>query len=184
MSSSLLLPQCPACLARLICIVFVMGGRCPYSCCFVGCCLQDLFNAARIILLKLPSRFFSIRLVVHPYSSIDTAAAWKKRRFFYRRGLTPIWPIPNRQLCMPFLVACWCHFSQMRCCFWGWWNCPPVSENHYFVWSTDTIGPEGRVFTNGLGDLGSIPGRVIRKTLKMVLDTSLLNTQQYKERIT
>ena len=37
-----------------------------------------------------------------------------------------------------------------------------------------------RVFTNGLGDQGSIPGRVIPKTLKMVLDTSLLNTQQYK----
>ena len=42
------------------------------------------------------------------------------------------------------------------------------------------IGLVGRVFTNGLGDLGSIPGRVIPKTLKMVLDTSLLNTQQYK----
>ena len=32
-------------------------------------------------------------------------------------------------------------------------------------------------------DLGSIPGRVILKTLKMVPDTSLLNTQQYKVRI-
>ena len=31
--------------------------------------------------------------------------------------------------------------------------------------------------------LGSIPGRVIPKTLKMVLDTSLLNTQQEKVRI-
>ena len=41
----------------------------------------------------------------------------------------------------------------------------------------------GRVFANGLGELGSIPGRVISKTLKMVLDTSLLNTQQYKIRI-
>ena len=38
----------------------------------------------------------------------------------------------------------------------------------------------GRVFANGLGDLGSIPGRVIPNTFKMVLDTSLLNTQQYK----
>ena len=28
--------------------------------------------------------------------------------------------------------------------------------------------------------VGSIPGQVIPKTLKMVLDTSLLNTQQYK----
>ena len=42
------------------------------------------------------------------------------------------------------------------------------------------IGLVGRVFANGLADLGSIPGRIIPKTLKMVLDTSLLNTQQYK----
>ena len=40
-----------------------------------------------------------------------------------------------------------------------------------------------RVFANGLGDLGLIPGRVIPKTLKMVLDSSLLYTQQYKVRI-
>ena len=45
------------------------------------------------------------------------------------------------------------------------------------------IGLVGRVFANGPGDLGSIPGRVIPKTLKMVLDISLLNTQQYKVRI-
>ena len=42
------------------------------------------------------------------------------------------------------------------------------------------IGLVGSVFTNGPGDQGSIPGRVIPKTLKMVLDTSLFNTQQYK----
>ena len=45
------------------------------------------------------------------------------------------------------------------------------------------IGLMSRVFANGPGDLGSIQGRVIPKTLKMVLDTSLLNTQQYKVRI-
>ena len=45
------------------------------------------------------------------------------------------------------------------------------------------IGLVVRVFTNGPGDLGSIPGYVIPKTLKMVLDTSLLNTQQYKVHI-
>ena len=38
------------------------------------------------------------------------------------------------------------------------------------------IGLVGRVFANGPGDLGSIPCRVILKTLKMVLDTSLLST--------
>ena len=38
----------------------------------------------------------------------------------------------------------------------------------------------GRVFANGPGDHGSILGLVIPKTLKMILDTSLLNTQRYK----
>ena len=36
------------------------------------------------------------------------------------------------------------------------------------------------MFANGLGDLSSIPGRVIPKTLKMVLDAALLYTQPYK----
>ena len=45
------------------------------------------------------------------------------------------------------------------------------------------IGLVGKVFANGLGDLGSIPGRVIPKTLKIVLNTSLLNTRQYKVHI-
>ena len=45
------------------------------------------------------------------------------------------------------------------------------------------IGLVGRVFAKGQGDLGSIPGHIIPKTLKMVLDTSLLNTQQYKVHI-
>ena len=51
MSSSLLLQQCPACLARLTWIVFVTGGRWPYSWCLVGCCRQDLFKIARSILV-------------------------------------------------------------------------------------------------------------------------------------
>ena len=45
------------------------------------------------------------------------------------------------------------------------------------------IGQAVRVFANGPGDLGSIPGRVLPKTQKMVLDVSLLNTQHNKVRI-
>ena len=45
-------------------------------------------------------------------------------------------------------------------------------------WQTDSQKRSlilvGRVFTNGPGDLGSIRGRVIPKTFKMILDTSLL----------
>ena len=44
------------------------------------------------------------------------------------------------------------------------------------------IGIMIRVFANGPGDLGSLPDRVIPKTQKMVLDTTLLNTQHYKVR--
>ena len=45
------------------------------------------------------------------------------------------------------------------------------------------VGLVGRVFANGPVDLGSVPSRVIPKTLEMVLDTSFLNAQQYKVRI-
>ena len=37
----------------------------------------------------------------------------------------------------------------------------------------------GRVFANGRGDRGSVPGRVIPKIQKMVLDTVLFNIQHY-----
>ena len=46
-----------------------------------------------------------------------------------------------------------------------------------------TFGRLSRVFTNGLGDQGSILSRVIPKTQKMVLDSTLLHTQHYKVRI-
>ena len=53
-------------------------------------------------------------------------------------------------------------------------------KNHCYEILKWDIGPAVRVFANGPGDLGSIPGRVIPKTLKMELDTTLLNTQHYK----
>ena len=40
-----------------------------------------------------------------------------------------------------------------------------------------------KVFANGPEDRGSIPGQVIPMTQKIVLDVTLLNTQQYKVRI-
>ena len=39
------------------------------------------------------------------------------------------------------------------------------------------------MFANGLGDQGSILGRALPKTQKMVLDATLLNTQHYKVKI-
>ena len=54
--------------------------------------------------------------------------------------------------------------------FWTWSTHLPY--NSWFFYNL--------VFANGPGDLGSIPGHVIPKTLKMILDTSLVNTQHYK----
>ena len=52
-----------------------------------------------------------------------------------------------------------------------------ISELNYH---DRAIGLMSRVFANGLGDWGSIPGRVLPKTQKMVFDSALLNTQHYK----
>ena len=53
----------------------------------------------------------------------------------------------------------------------------------HYLFGNQLIGLVGRVFANGPGDLASIPVHVILKTLKMVRDTSFLNTQQHKLRI-
>ena len=55
--------------------------------------------------------------------------------------------------------------------------------NYLTVYCLPDIDEMVRVFANDPGDLGSIPGRVIQKTQKMVLDASLLNTQHYKVRV-
>ena len=61
-----------ACLVLLTWIVFVMGGKWPYS-----CCLQDLFNTALSILVLLPSSFLPWErykfLLSTPSDGLDSA---------------------------------------------------------------------------------------------------------------
>ena len=52
-----------------------------------------------------------------------------------------------------------------------------IKDDYYFDWP---IGLIDRVFADGPGDRGSIPGRVIPKTQKIVFDVSLLDTQRYQ----
>ena len=77
MSSSLLFQQCRTCLVGLIWRVLEMGGRWPYSCCFVEGYFQDLFSISHTIFVQFQSSFFSVRLVsihvVHLYSNNMTA---------------------------------------------------------------------------------------------------------------
>ena len=56
-----------------------------------------------------------------------------------------------------------------------------IFKQFYFCYRA--ISRVSRVFTNGPGDRDSIPGQVIPKTQKMVLDATLLNTWHYKVRI-
>ena len=85
MSSFLLLQLCPTCFVRLTWMVCQMWGKWPYSCCFVGCCFQDLFTQLTAFwwssyLAFFSTRFVSVRLV-HPYKSMDTRTTWKKSCF-------------------------------------------------------------------------------------------------------
>ena len=78
-SLTLLLQQCPACLACLPGMVCEMGGWWPYNCCFVWCRFQDLFKTTHRIPVLFPSSLFSICFVSS--SSLDTAPTWKKSHF-------------------------------------------------------------------------------------------------------
>ena len=68
MSLSLLLQQCPACLVHLTLIVFVMGGRRPYSCCFVGYLgfgLVGFYGISTIVAYLMPNPLYTYLLDIY-----------------------------------------------------------------------------------------------------------------------
>ena len=100
MSSSLLLRPCPACLVRLSWIVFVMGGRWPYSWCFLECCCQDLFIIARNILggcllSSSPAVLLASKWCINTTVSTRPLPG-RNCVSFYRSGLISIWLIAYR----------------------------------------------------------------------------------------
>ena len=101
----------------------------------------------------------------------------------------PLVTVPNAPITIGIIVTCMFHsfFSSLA----RSWYLSFFSHSFSFIlWSARTAKSTIlQVFffffffvDNGPGDLGSIPGRVIPKTLKMELDTTLLNTQHYKVR--
>ena len=59
-------------------------------------------------------------------------------------------------------------------------------DNYYaniYIYIYIYIGQVGRVFTNSLGDLGSIPARVIPKTIKMIPSCLTLSIIRYESRV-
>ena len=68
MSSSLLLQQWPACLVILTWIVFVMGGKWPYSCSIVGCCLvQEIRVQSQVALYQRLNKWY----LIPPYVTLS-----------------------------------------------------------------------------------------------------------------
>ena len=97
MSSSLLLQQC---LLRLTWIVFVMGGRWPYSWCFVGCCARSYSillspSLSNCRLAFFPAVLFASRWCIHT-AVLTRPLLGRNCVSFYRSGLTSIWPIAYR----------------------------------------------------------------------------------------
>ena len=81
-----------------------------------------------------------------------------------------------------FVCVCLCVFAGV--CVFLHISSTPCLINFKNGWMTGImIGIMVRVFANGLEDLGSILGRVIPKTQKIMLDAVLLNTQYYNVRI-
>ena len=68
----------------------------------------------------------------------------------------------------------------------GFYHTEIITRNNVIICiciGNQAIGQMSRVFDNGPGDRGLIPGQVIPETQRLVLDTALLNTQHFKVRI-
>ena len=137
-SSLPLLQQCPPCLVYLILIVFVTGGRWPFSCCYVAAVSRNcsillaafLGNCHQVF---SPYVLFVSTWCIHRAVSILPLPG-KKCASFYRAGLSSIRPIAYRWLSIPLLVMCRCLSRLMRHCSLGRWTYQLVSEHNRLVW--------------------------------------------------
>ena len=82
MSLSLIYQQCSAYLACLIWVVCEVGGKWTYSCCFVGCCFQNLLK-------RREAPLFSFQQAFSPVISLKSKGcnhtAWKNSHFYFIR---------------------------------------------------------------------------------------------------
>ena len=81
-SSSLLLQQCPACHVRLTWIVFVIGGRWPYSWCLVGCCRQGLFKIDVNMCILGKISWYHHKTKMQGFSNKQSLLAWQWVNYF------------------------------------------------------------------------------------------------------
>ena len=166
---------------------------------------QSNFNCSCVYLLNLSTKsriqhkknYFkwnTVGLKTFPSPRLVTIPRLKRTFFTY---ISACYPGRRREGFMPSLKrfvgsgmqSAWCRV-------WTWFslssfltvNTHTYTQRKKNIYTHTNINTQsivlmGKVFANGLGDWGSIPDQVISKTQKMVLDTSLLNTQHNKVRI-
>ena len=81
MSSSLLFHQCPAYLVRLTWIVFVMGGKWPYSCCFVS--TLCVLPSGHVHIVQYCSQNFcviAVKILLQPFCKRSSGASIQQYR--------------------------------------------------------------------------------------------------------
>ena len=97
---SLLLQQGPTCFVCIILMVLVMGGKWPYSCCFVVCCLLTLFTIDHSILCCLRLAFPLYVLLASRWCLITIVLTQplfgRNPTLYYRIDKTSIWSIAYR----------------------------------------------------------------------------------------
>ena len=112
----------------------------------LGCCFQDLFKTVHSLLAWFPSSLFTICLVsthvVDPYSSTNTAIAWKKAEI----GVNEVVKILQIPLALSICMAkSWClspHSNPLQSLNIAIWNEPKVlfkDKGQYADTFTDTI---------------------------------------------
>ena len=116
MSSSLFLQQYPACLTC------EKGDRWLYSCCFVRCCILDLFKIAPYSCRLAFSPYFpsDSRWCIHVVVQILTQLG-RNPVLFYQRNQIFIWSITYQQESMILLNVSWHRFLLMRYYCRGMW---------------------------------------------------------------
>ena len=138
---------------------------------------------AKIYIIEI--LFQNVQICISPKIS-----AFIRKMLYKYRELSLIWPLTfnhNYRIIEPI----WYEPIEMFKNIIGWlrllwpliWTNLQRKPIQIFNLMKFLISLVGSVFANGSEDLDSIPGRLIQKTFKMVLDTSLLNTQQFKVRI-
>ena len=156
MSSSFLLQQCP-----MSWMVLEMGVRWPYSCYFVGCCIQDLFNIAHSILIQL--------------IYLGGIYWWDKNTAIDRLPWLSIWSYDYMYIIIILEICFIClnkwHSIQML-----------MPENYHIVanWTENCFTFSQSILTSFCQWPRRPWFKVILKTQIMVLDAALLRTQHYK----